>query len=264
MRASAFVVGLSALALLVACGGDGAGPIPQPSPTPAPVPTPTPTPAPTPGPKPTLGAKVVDFSFLNDMNGFQANYSDYVPGQEPVIAFRAEIEPLPAPLANLTGFAISAPNPSNDLFIFIWKPVTGLAPNTRYQVTVSLRFATNAPPNCPGNPGENVTIKAGASAVQPATVAQLNRVTVNFDKGNQATGGADVAAIGNFAQVAPAGTCDQPLYAEKTLTTGAGAPTLTSDANGRLWLVIGADSGFTGRTRIYFLDGQATFAPVSG
>jgi hypothetical protein len=206
---------------------------------------------------------VVDFSFANDTNGFQAGFSDYAPGQEPVVAFAAAPERLPAPLGSLAGFAVSAANPSTDVFVYIWKPVTGLAPNTRYQVTVSLHFATNAPPNCQGGPGENVTIKAGASAVAPANINQTNRVTVNFDKGDQANGGADVAALGNFAQVTAAGTCGQPLYAEKTLTTGAAAPTLTSDANGRLWLVIGADSGFVGRTKIYFLDGEATFSPVT-
>jgi hypothetical protein len=261
MRAPVFL-GLATLVALSACGDDGSAPLPQPTATPLPTPTPSPTGTPTPGPSPTLGARVIDFSFVNDTNGFQAGYSDFVPGQEPTIAFRAAPEQLPAPLDHLSGFAVSAPNPSNDIFVYIWKPVTGLAPNTRYQVTVSLHFATNAPPGCQGGPGENVTIKAGASDVEPATVTQLNRVTVNFDKGNQATGGTDVAAIGNFAQVTAAGTCDQPLYAEKTLTTGAGAPMLTSDASGRLWLVMGADSGFVGRTKIYFLDGQATFSPV--
>jgi hypothetical protein len=57
------------------------------------------------------------------------------------------------------------------------------------------------------------------------------------------------------------GTCDQPLYAEKTLTTGASVPLVTSDANGQLWLVIGFDSGFVGRTKAFLLDGAATFSP---
>ena len=136
-------------------------------------------------------------------------------------------------------------------------------PGTSYQVTVSLHFATNAPPGCPGNPGENVTVKAGAVAIQPANVTQFNRVTVNFDKGDQATGGANAAALGNFAQTTASGTCDQPLYAEKALVTGANAPRVTSDANGQLWLVIGFDSGFAGRTKAFLLDGVATFSPAT-
>lgn len=259
------VLGISLVVLLAACGGDGtmqAGtPSPSPTPMPSPTDTPSPTPAPTPGPKPTLRSVVSEFSFANDSNGFQAGFSDFVPGQEPVIAFSAMPERLPAPLGNLAGFAISGANPSNDVFMYVWKLITGLTPNTSYQVTVSLHFATNAPPGCPGGPGENVTVKAGATAAQPANVTQLNRVTVNFDKGNQATGGANAAVLGNLAQLTASGTCAQPLYAEKTLTTGANAPLVTSDANGQLWLVIGFDSGFAGTTKVFLLDGAATFSP---
>ena len=258
---------LIAAAALSGCGDGSSMPNPiatmPPTPAPAPAPTPAPSPAPTPGPKPTLGSLVVDFSFANDANGFQAGFADYAPGQEGAVAFSAGFERLPAPLGTLSGYAVSGANPSNDVFLYVWKLVTGLAPTTQYAVTVSMRFATNAPPGCPGSPGENVTIKAGAATIAPANVTQAGRVTVNFDKGNQAQGGANAAVLGSFAQVTAAGTCAAPLYAEKTLTTGATAPTVTSDASGQLWLVIGADSGFSGTTKIYFLNGQATFSPVT-
>lgn len=256
----------SSILLLAACGGgDASTPAPAPTspPAPAPTPTPTPTPAPTPGPKPTLGSLIVDFSFANDSNGFTAGYSDYAPGQEQAVAFAAAPERLPPPLSALGGLAVSANNPSNDVFIYIWKLVTGLAPNQSYMVTVSVRFATNAPPGCTDGRGENVTLKAGAAPVRPATVIQAGHVTVNFDKGDQAQSGANVVSIGNLAQASAAGTCAQPLYAEKTLTTGATTPAVTSDGNGNLWLVIGADSGFSGATKLYFLDGQATFSPTT-
>jgi hypothetical protein len=259
------VLGVSLVVLLAACGGDGTStvgtPGPSPTPMPSPTDTPSPTPAPTPGPKPTLRSVVEEFSFANDSNGFQAGFADYTPGQESAVTFSAMPERLPSPLGNLAGYAVSGANPSADVFLYIWKLVTGLTPNTDYTVTVSLHFATNAPPGCPSGPGENVTLKAGAASVQPANVTQANRVTVNFDKGNQATGGANAAALGNFAQTTAAGTCAQPLYAEKTLTTGTNSPLVTSDANGQLWLVIGLDSGFAGTTKVYFLDGAATFSP---
>lgn len=261
------LLGIALVVLVAACGGDGTmqtgTPNPTPTPMPSPTDTPSPTPAPTPGPKPTLRSVVAEFSFANDSNGFQAGFSDYVPGQEPLVGFSAGPERLPAPLGNFAGYAIAGANPSSDVFLYVWKLITGLTPDTPYQVTVSLHFATNAPPGCPGNPGENVTVKAGAVAVQPANVTQFNRVTVNFDKGDQATGGANAAALGNFAQTTASGTCDQPLYAEKTLVTGANAPRVTSDANGQLWLVIGFDSGFAGRTKAFLLDGVATFSPAT-
>lgn len=263
---SQLLLGLATVALLASCGGDGSSPTPSPiatiPPSPAPAPSPTPTPAPTPGPKPTLASVVSEFSFANDSNGFQAGFADYAPGQEGAVAFTAAPERLHSPLSNLSGYAVSAANPSNEVFVYIWKLVTGLAPNQRYQVTVSLHFATNAPSGCPGSPGENVSIKAGASPIPPANVTQGGKVSVNFDKGNQAQGGANAGVLGNFAQVSAAGTCAQPQYAEKTVTSGATTPTVASDANGQLWLVIGADSGFAGTTKIYFLNGVATFSPT--
>ncbi|NNM76978.1 hypothetical protein HJG53_08700 [Sphingomonas sp. ID1715] len=206
---------------------------------------------------------MAEFSFANDSNGFQASAADYATGQEAAVALAAAPERLPSPLAALSGYAVSAANPSNDVFFYIWKLVSGLTPNTSYNVTVSVHFATNAPPNCPGSPGENVTLKAGAVAIAPANVTQGGQVSVNFDKGNQGSGGANAAVLGSFAQTAAAGTCAAPLFAEKTLSTSGAPPRVTSNANGQAWLVIGLDSAFAGSTKVYFLDGAATFSPTT-
>src|SRR6476620_7638025 len=118
---SQLLLGLTAMALLSSCGGDGSSAMPSPiatiPPSPAPPPAPTPTPAPTPGPKPTLASVVSEFSFANDTNGFQAGFADYAPGQEGAVAFTAAPERLPSPLGNLSGYALSAANPSSDVFV---------------------------------------------------------------------------------------------------------------------------------------------------
>ncbi len=258
------ILGTSAGLFVAACGG-GSGSTPitvNPGPTPAPSPTPTPTPAPTPGPKPIQPTVVSDFSFTNDTNGFQAGFADYAPGQEGAVAFTAAPERLPGPLSTLSGYKVSAANPSTDVFIYIWKLASGLAPTTEYHVTVTIHFATNAPPSCAGGPGENVTLKAGATATAPANVTRNGRVTVNFDKGDQAQGGVNLAVLGSFAQMTASGTCAAPLYAERTLATSGLGPAVTSDANGQAWIVIGLDSGYAGTTTVYFLDGSATFSPT--
>ncbi|MBS0504389.1 MAG: hypothetical protein JSS55_11425 [Proteobacteria bacterium] len=257
-----FAAGIAILA--AACGGGGSGSMPiTVNPAPTPVPSPSPTPAPTPGPKPIQPTVVSEFSFANDLNGFQAGFADYTPGQEAAIAFNAALERLPSPLSTRFGYGVSAANPSNDVFTYIWKLVTGLAPATEYHVTLTVHFATNAPPGCPGGPGENVTVKAGAIAAAPANVTRNGRVTVNFDKGDQAQGGASLAVLGNFAQTTAAGTCAAPLYAERTLMSTGNGTMITSDTNGQAWIVIGLDSAYAGTTKVYFLDGSATFSPVT-
>jgi hypothetical protein len=87
-------------------------------------------------------------------------------------------------------------------------------------------------------------------------------VRTNFDKGNGARSGIDVVFVGDF--VGGSGSCDPDLgvYALKSLSTGENGPVLTSDSEGRLWLIVGTDSGFEGKTTIYYTEGVAVFTPL--
>ena len=183
------------------------------------------------------------------------------------IVFESEVRRLPAPLDNRFGLLVGGTNRSDDLFMFIWREVTGLVPGQAYRVETEVTIATNAPAGCAGvggPPGEAVAVKAGASPVQPAkAVNAFNDVRVNFDKdaGPLPVGGNQVFTIGDFS--GGGGTCAQPLYALKTLRSPADRiPTLTADSGGRLWIVIGTDSGFESRTEIYYLEGAVTFTPA--
>jgi hypothetical protein len=204
-------------------------------------------------------------SFAAGFDGWQASYADYTPGQEATIGFASGHEQLPAPLDASAGVYLASDNRSDDVFMYLWRPVTGLAPNRRYRVEVSVTFATNAPAGCfgiGGSPGESVYLKAGASPREPANVITNGLVVPNFDKGNQAESGLDAVAIGDFTQPTPGDDCLAPSYQRKTLTTGNSPPFVTSDAEGRLWLVIGTDSGYEGHTRAYFLELTATLTPA--
>ena len=139
---------------------------------------------------------------------------------------------------------------------------------------VDVTFATNVPPDCVGiggSPGESVAIKAGAAAAQPTKSVVNNRVRTSVDKGEQQNSGREVIRIGTFA--GGGGSCSNGEYRVKTLSTAApelspitppppaDALLLTADSAGRLWIVIGTESGFEGRTEIFFLEGSATFTP---
>lgn len=257
-------------AVLGACGGEGTGGSNPPPPQPTPTPTPTPMPTPTPSPWPTLPPQVrVAFDFTTGAQGFTADFADYAPGMETGsegIVFVSDVRRLPAPLDNRFGLLVGGTNRSDDLFLYIWREVTGLVPGQRYRVETEITFATNAVANCVGvggAPGESVVVKAGASPVRPAkALTAQNYYKVNFDKdaGPLTVGGTQAFSIGDVA--GGAGTCDARVYAIKTLRSAADRmPTLTADASGRLWIVIGTDSGFEARTEIYYLDGAVTFTP---
>jgi hypothetical protein len=225
--------------------------------------SPAPPGPPPPSPSPP-GTVTFDFSFTDDLAGWEPDVADYPVGDETAIDFSFGQERLPDPLGDGRGFYMQSRNEPDDVFLYASRLLDGLRPATTYRIGVRLRFATNAPPDCfgiGGAPGEAVIIKTGASAVRPAHRVEEGLVRVNFDKGAQTESGEDVVAIGNFAQETPGGDCLAPFYQLKTLTLTTGGPQVRSDSSGRLWLVIGTDSGFEGITRIYFLDGSFTLTP---
>ncbi len=66
--------------------------------------------------------------------------------------------------------------------------------------------------------------------------------------------------LGNIAQEMP-GNCTSPVYRTKTLSSQDRRPVVTTDSSGRLWLVIGTESGFERESRIYYRQGNATLTP---
>jgi hypothetical protein len=222
----------------------------------------------------------VPFSFASGADGFSADFADYAPGMEvgdKGILFQSGVRRLPQPLAERTGFFLGGTNRSDDLFMYIWRPVSGLVPGQRYRAVVEFTFATNVPPGCAGiggSPGEAVALKAGAAEREPAKVIVNGRVQLNLHKNNQQASGRELINVGGFE--GGGGSCDsaQGIYQLKKLTTAVPAQRpglmpvppdallVTADPVGRLWIVIGTDSGFEGRTEIYYLEGEATFVPV--
>jgi hypothetical protein len=221
---------------------------------------PPPSPPGPPPPPPPPGQVTFNFSFAENFAGWEAAYADYALGQETSINFAFGHERLPSPLDDRSGVYLQSMNVADDVFMYISRLLDGLAAGTRYRVELSVTLATNAPPGCVGiggAPGEAVTVKAGATRLRPQNVVEQGFVRPNFDKGDQTESGRDVIAIGDFAQDVPAGDCFAPLYSRKTLSTGSDGPVVTSDSQGRLWLIIGTDSGYEGLTRAYFLEGNA-------
>ena len=140
--------------------------------------------------------------------------------------------------------------------MFLKRQVGGLRPNAAYVVSVSLDLATNVPTasfGIGGSPGESVFVKAGASTVEPAVAEDRNRyLRMNIDKGNQANSGEDMVVLGNAAH----GEVVNREYRIKTLDNmDLPLPlsvSVSTDAEGRVWLIVGTDSGFEGLSAFYY------------
>ena len=128
---------------------------------------------------------------------------------------------------------------------------------------MGLEVATSVPAGCVGvggAPGESVWIKAGATAVEPLAVEDNSYLRMNVDVGNQSNGGTEAVLLGNIANSRP---CEQPRRWELKSFRARSTPTpISIDADGRAWVLFGADSGFEALTEVYFTQVSVTLTPI--
>ena len=246
------------LMLLALAACSQATPTPAPTPTSTPVPTPTFTPIPpptdTPLPTPTdiPDAPVFDFAFEDDAEGWTVGFAD-LPADYDQSIYELDHghRPLPDGLEG-GGVYVQGHNRSDDLFMFLRRRVEGLQPDAAYEVEVSVDLATNVSAGLVGiggSPGESVFVKGGASNVEPVTVEDnTGHLRMNIDKGNQSRGGVAMLVIGNVAHPDVTGR----EYRIKTLDNDGRPLTVETDGEGRVWLIVGTDSGFEGLTTLYY------------
>ena len=201
---------------------------------------------------PELAGVSIEFGFDVDAEGWVAGFAD-LPADfnRDIYELDSGFRELPEGLAG-NGFYIQGHNRSDDLFMYLARHVDGFQPSTGYRVTVEIDLATNVPGGLigiGGSPGESVYVKAGASAIEPSQEQDSSGwLRSNIDKGNQANGGTEMVVVGNVSHPDVVG--DE--YKIKTLTNEGSPLSVTTDANGGLWLIVGTDSGFEGLTRLYY------------
>ena len=205
----------------------------------------------------------LEFDFANDYQGWSPSFADYPVGKENEWALGASLAPLPAPLdPSRKGILLTGVNHSDDLFMYITREAPQLTPNASYVVRFRVTVATNAPKNCAGiggAPGESVVLKVGATPAEPARIvdaAQYYRA--NFDFGSQLSGGRDATPVGNLAN--SNANCGVPRYELKEFDSAPLA--FATNASGRLWFIVGVDSGFEGTTAVYITAVSVAIAPI--
>lgn len=216
-------------------------------------------------PSDTSEAITFHFDFDEGPLGFVAGFADYPSADEEIYELTSGHRALPPPLESQSGLFISGVNRSDDLFMFFKGPIAGLTPGASYAVEVSVEIATSTPSGCVGvggAPGESVWIKAGVTAEEPVAVMDDSYLRMNIDIGNQSNSGTQAVVLGN---VANSRSCEQsPEWELKALERQAIPASVSVPADGRAWLLIGADSGFEGRTDVYFTRASVTLTPSPG
>ena len=201
------------------------------------------------------------YSFANDPEGWVVGFADLPQDyDQSIYELSHSHSPLPDGLEG-SGIYVQSHNRSDDLFMFVKRQVGGLRADATYKVVASVDLATNVAGNLigiGGSPGGSVYVKAGASPVEPDVTLDSNQyLRMNIDKGNQSGGGESAVVLGDVAHPGVAG--DE--YRIKTLDNANRPLTVQTDSEGKLWLMVGADSGFEGFTALYFASISFTLTP---
>jgi hypothetical protein len=212
-------------------------------------------------------AKTVQITFTFDTNeeGWSGRFADLpIEHEQQGYDVHFSHDEVPVPNAESNGLFITGNNHSDDLFMYIVRGLgseDGLKADTQYNVKLSFKMATEVPPGMMGiggSPGESVYIKAGVINKKPEAIEQSGNYVMNIDHGSQSQSGSDATVIGDAAKAEGPGQDDMTFqYKNFELTQE-----VTSDSEGRLWIIIGADSGFEGISRLYFDDVNITFSPI--
>lgn len=194
--------------------------------------------------------KTIVSDFKSSTDDWTGEYVEYDTLQKDIMEFKLQRASLPTPLdTTKKSLKIEGHNRSDDMFMYLKKKVSGLDPNRTYKVTIEVEFATDSPANSVGiggSPGSSVYMKAGASPTEPTKELEGSYYTVSIDKGQQAIGGIEMPLIGNVSN-----GVDDFVY--KMVSRKNETPVLVKpNANGELWLCVGTDSGFEGKTILYY------------
>lgn len=211
----------------------------------------------------------IRFDFENGSDGWASDVSDFSEETRPEdILSQTGVNP-PGIDDDSGYFHLAASNRSDDMFLFISRRLgdqADLAPDTAYRIDFEVSAASNAPSNCAGiggPPGEAVWLKVGASNEQPTPVQEDGYTSLTIDKGNQSQGGEDAEVAGVIANGIP---CEEALEADQPFAMVDWEHELsnpvTTDDEGRLWLLVGIDSGFEGRSELYYDTVEVVLTPV--
>ncbi|WP_416307991.1 hypothetical protein [Neptunicella sp. SCSIO 80796] len=207
----------------------------------------------------TSQPQTIHFDFDTGKQGWEAAYSDYPSDNADTYELSSGILTLPNDSTH-NGFFMGGTNRSDDLFMYIKSHFSGLQGSARYIANISIDLVSNAGDNCfgaGGAPGESVYVKFGFGEIEP----KQSDYYLNLDKGNQSTDGTNAKVIGNV--VVPGLACEGGDFGSKTLaTTSETQLEFTSSANGSIWLFVGTDSGYEGRTEVYYDKISITVQPA--
>lgn len=189
------------------------------------------------------------YDFNNGLQGWKVAFADYPPGEEDFFELNSAIKPLPSEISTTRkGLFITGNNHSDDLYMFMTKSIgraEGIIPGAEYDVRFRITFDSNAPTGCLGTggaPGESVELLVNTINERPRTfVDDQNIIRTVFGHGNL------VSNIANGIDC----EVSQGEYV-RLVKLQPSTIRVRTDKDGKLWLVVGTDSGFESTTALFY------------
>lgn len=171
--------------------------------------------------------------------------------QQPEFTLIGEERALPASVGDGTAWYLEGSNYSDDLFLYLYRKVDGLRPNTLYNLDFAVEFASRESQDTVGiggSPGGSVWVKAAASPEEPARIVRDGYYRTPLAISNQAGSGTQGGVIGVYGYVEEPANGEWKLLRRELDTRRFAA---SSNEAGELWVAVGLDSGFEGTSAVY-------------
>ena len=187
-----------------------------------------------------------NFDFTSAQHGWQHGFAEYPTGPTDSTYYELKYGYVVEPTGT-NSIMLSGNNRADALFMYLKRKLDGLSPNTEYILTFNVSFFSNPELDLVAST-QNVFLKAGATGIEPKSVIDKDRFVLNIDKGFNNESGDDMIALGDITT--PSGTYGQVT---RTNSTSNNPPfRVRSNSRGEIWLIVGTDSGATGKTTLYY------------
>lgn len=162
------------------------------------------------------------------------------------IAFVMEKDSLPAAIDSLkSSLRMEATNLGDSIFLFIKKKIVGLNPEKTYNVSFDINIATNYP-ELDGATGTKINLKAGASATEPVKILNAGYYNLSIKKGLWNVDGSEMVILGDVTN-----GIGRAAYQLVNRNSSSKNIFVKPDANGTIWVCVGEDSSYSGKTILY-------------
>jgi hypothetical protein len=192
----------------------------------------------------------ITYNFVDDLQGWTGMFSDYPKGEEEFYELEYAYARMPEPIdTNIMAVKLSGYNHSDDLFTYMYVPIRDLATNETYQVTFTVLLASNVATNSVGIGGSpDLALGAGGLDTIPGNILdESNWYRPSFNIDLQSGRSNEVMQVLGTLGVSDTTTVYTPISRNNL----ANPMELTTNRFGVLYLLIGWDSGFEGKTTIY-------------